>query len=90
MLTSGQELAISFLLAALWLGVGGLMVMQWRVRDAVNRSFTLRPSPSETQEIIRVHRKMFPRSIFRKVVGYGSLAAGLVAVVAALLSSRTH
>jgi hypothetical protein len=89
MLTSAQEFAIACLLTALWLGVGGLMVMQWRIRDSIGSPFTLRPSPSQTQEIIRAHRQMFPHSIFRKLVGYGSLLAGLMAVVAALLSSRS-
>jgi hypothetical protein len=88
MLTSLQEIAIALILAAIWLAVGSLMVMQWRVRNLLDWTFKLRLSPPETKEVIRMHRTMFPNSKNRKLVGYGSALLAISAGVLALISSR--
>jgi hypothetical protein len=88
MLTPLQEIAGGLILGAIWLAVGSLMVMQWRVRDLLDWTFKLRLSPSDTREVIRMHRTMFPNSKYRKLVGYGSAILAVSAAILALISSR--
>ena len=88
MLTPTQEIAISLILAAIWLGVGALMVMQCQVRRERSDSFKLRMSFSDTAEVIRLHRSKFPKTHFRKVAAYGSTILGVSAGVLALISAH--
>ena len=79
-----------FALAAC-LGIFGLWAMQWQVRNSPQRASVFRLTPGHIKRVVRIHRKMFPQSMLRSFVGFGSLAAALAAVAITLfVSSRSN
>lgn len=75
-----------FVLAAC-LGTFGLWAMKWQIRNSRQYSGTFRLSPDEIKRVVRIHRKMFPDSVLRRFVAFGSLAAALAGVGMALFVS---
>jgi len=82
-----QVSAAAFFFAAIMLGVGSLMIMQWRVRTSVSWIFKLRMDFRDALEVIGLDKQMHPKSHLRQIAGYGSLSLGITAGVLFLVAS---
>lgn len=87
MSSSIKDSADLLLFISIVLGVAGLWVMQWQIRNSPHYSGGIWLTPDSIKRVVRIHRKVFPHSIFRKFVGYGSLAAALAAAGIAMFFS---
>jgi hypothetical protein len=84
-----QEWIDALFTVSMVLPIAGLWMMHFQIRKVNNHLFTVPLTPTEIKNIVRVNRKEFPQSVFRKFVGYGSLAAALAAVgISAFFSLR--